>query len=276
MVSLRREVAVAAGADDRHRIDGAAQRVRFIAIIRALAGEAMVRAIFPDEDEARLKEDFFHNTRRGFFVDVGAFEPVRWSQTYALEQRGWNGVLIEPQPDVAARLRNQRRVPVYEVACSSPANSGKLLPLHLGGGRHASLREDYYIAGFKDKKLATVEVKVRTLDEILTAVGAPTPIDFVSIDVEFHELEVLDGFDLERWRPRLILIEDVAAGLQLHRYLRRRGYKWMRRTGLNGWYVPEDVSISVGLFGRWQFIRKHVLGVPFRRLRDAKRRWFRQ
>ena len=235
-----------------------------------------VRAIFPDEDEVWLKEDFFRSTQRGFFVDVGAFEPIEGSQSYALEQRGWNGVLIEPQPDVAARLRNQRRVPVYEVACSSPASSGKLLPLHVGGGMHASLREDYYIAGFKNWKLATVQVKIRTLDDILTEVGAPIPIDFVSIDVEFHEIEVLDGFDLERWRPRLILIEDVAAGLQLHRYLRRRGYKWVRRTGLNGWYVPEDMPVSVSLFGRWQFIRKHILGVPFRRLRDAKRRWVRQ
>jgi hypothetical protein len=48
---------------------------------------------------------------------------------------------------------------------------------------HASLREDYYIAGFKNRKLATVRVKIRTLDEILMEVGAPIPIDFVSIDV---------------------------------------------------------------------------------------------
>jgi FkbM family methyltransferase len=235
-----------------------------------------MRAIFPDQEEIRLKDEFFRDTQRGFFVDVGANEPVEQSQTYAMEQRGWKGVLIEPQPAVAARLRSERRVPVYAVACSARANAGKTMPLLVGGGMHASLKPDYYIAGFKDKKLDTVEVPIMTVDDILREIDAPGPIDFISIDVEFHELEVLDGFDIAHWRPRLILIEDVPADLRIHRYLRRRGYKWVRRTGLNSWYVPEQTPMPVSLFGRWQFIRKHILGVPFRRLRDAKRRWLRQ
>jgi FkbM family methyltransferase len=235
-----------------------------------------MRAIFPDQDEIRLKDEFFRDTQRGFFVDVGAFEPVERSQTFAMEQRGWKGVLIEPQPAVAARLRSERSVPVYAVACSSRANAGKTMPLLVAGGMHASLKPDYYIAGFKDKKLDTVDVPIMAVDDILREIGAPAPIDFVSIDVEFHELEVLDGFDIAHWRPRLILIEDVPADLRIHRYLRRRGYKWVRRTGLNSWYVPDQTPMPVSLFGRWQFIRKHILGVPFRRLRDAKRRWLRQ
>jgi FkbM family methyltransferase len=236
----------------------------------------LVRAIFSEGDEDRLKKEFFHDQSHGFFVDVGAFEPVEKSQTWALEERGWNGLLIEPQPHLAARLRKERRVPVYEVACSSPANSGKTLPLQVGGGMHASLQPDYYIAGFKDREIATVEVGIRTLDEILEDSGAPEPIDFISIDVEFHEIDVLLGFNLRRWRPRLILIEDVPAGLRIHRFMRRCGYKWVRRTGLNSWYVPEEMPMPVSLFGRWQFVRKHVLGVPLRRFRDAKRRWRRQ
>ena len=60
--------------------------------------------------------------------------------------------------------------------------------------------------------------------------------------------------------------------LRLHRYLTRRGYKWVRRTGLNGWYVPADAAMSVGLFGQLQFFRKYYLSLPFRHLRKAKRR----
>jgi FkbM family methyltransferase len=235
-----------------------------------------MRAIFPYGDEARLTEQFFRDTDHGFFVDVGAYEPVDRSQSWPLEQRGWRGLLVEPRPDLADRLRGARRAPVFAVACSSPANAGKSLPLYSGGGQHASLRPDYYIAGFKGRTLETVEVPIRTLDDILEEVGAPTPLDFVSIDVEFHEIEVLDGFDIRRWRPRLILIEDVRADLRIHRYLRRRGYAWVRRTGLNSWYMPEPAELPVSLFGRWQFVRKHILGVPLRRLRDAKRRWRRQ
>jgi FkbM family methyltransferase len=236
----------------------------------------MMRAIFPYDDEERLKDEFFSNVEVGFFVEVGASRPIDKSQTFRMEKRGWKGVLIEPQPELAAWLRRDRSVPVYAVACSSRANAGRTMPLLVGAWAHASLNSDYYIPGHKGRKFQTVDVPVTTVDDILLGVGAPAPIDFISIDVEFHEMEVLDGFDIARWRPRLILIEDVPADLQIHRYLRRRGYKWVRRTGVNSWYVPDQTPMAVSLFGRWQFIRKHVLGVPIRRLRDAKRRWRQQ
>ena len=113
---------------------------------------------------------------------------------------------------------------------------------------------------------------MRTLDDILLEVKAPVPIDLLSIDVEGHEIEVLSGLTLTRWRPRLVLIEDIALSLRLHRVLQSRGYKWVRRTGINAWYVPSESSMSVSSFGRWQFLRKYYLGTPFRRAREAKRK----
>jgi len=71
----------------------------------------------------------------------------------------------------------------------------------------------------------------------------------VSIDVEGHEVEVLAGFDLARWRPRLLLIEDVVQSLDLHRHLVARGYRWIRRTGINSWYAPADAPFRVDLKG---------------------------
>jgi hypothetical protein len=82
----------------------------------------------------------------------------------------------------------------------------------------------------------------------------------------------LDGFDLARWRPRLILIEDFLLNLRLHRHLQRRGYRWLRRTGINNWYVPAGEVPRLGLDGRWQFFNKFYLGTPFRRMRMAWRR----
>jgi FkbM family methyltransferase len=216
-----------------------------------------------------LIQDFFSGARTGYYVEVGANEPQEGSQTWRFEQLGWDGVLIEPQQDLAERLRQRRRAKVYAVACSSPENSGKSMMLHIAG-IHSSLVHGFFVADMKHA--GTCMVPLRTLDEILVDAKAPAPLDFVSIDVEQHEIEVLDGFDLERWRPRLILIEDLAFNLRIHRYLTRRGYKWVRRTGINGWYVPTDTPIDVGFVGRLQFCRKHVLGTPFRLLREWKRR----
>ena len=228
-----------------------------------------MKAILPEKLETELKEEFFGKARSGFFVEVGANDPQRGSQTWHLEQLGWNGVLVEPQADLAERLRQQRRAKVYAVVCSSPDNAGRTLALNLAGPR-SSLNPG--LVDPAERREHTVAVPAMTLDAILEDAGAPKPVDFVSIDVENHEAEVLSGFDLDTWRPRLILIEDHALDLRVHRHLTARGYKWVRRTGLNGWYVPRDTPLDVGALGALQFYRKYYLSAPFRRLRQAKRR----
>jgi FkbM family methyltransferase len=228
-----------------------------------------MRAIFPYEFEDKLKLEFFGGLRSGYFVDIGANDPKDGSQTWRFEKLGWDGVLVEPQRDLAERLRRERRAKVYAVACSSPKNSGQSATLNLAG-IHSSLNPDFFVAGMQ--RMGTATVPLRTLDEILIDAKAPAPLDFVSIDVENHEIEVLGGFDLHRWRPRLILIEDLAFNLDIHRHLGRRGYKWVRRTGINGWYVPADSPMTVSTVGYLQFFRKYYLGVPFRNLREWKRR----
>jgi len=230
----------------------------------------MARAIFPPEAEDQLKDEFFAGEHDGFFVDVGANHPKNMSQSWLLEQKGWRGVLVEPQPRLAQALREQRRAKVFACACSSPQNAGKTLQFQVSG-IHSSLDLNFFVAGMRKQEI--IEVPVRTLDDILTEAQAPVPIDLLAIDVESHEIEVLNGVTLERWQPRLIVIEDLAFDRRLHRLLRARGYKWVRRTGLNGWYVPDGSPTNVSAFGRWQFFRKHYLGTPFRRIRETKRKW---
>lgn len=227
------------------------------------------RAIFPWTVEQQFLEDFFADAPNGFFVDVGANDPIDGSQTWHLEQKGWRGVLVEPQPKLAQKLREQRSALVFACACSSPQNAGKMLPFQLAGIQ-SSLNLNFFVAGMR--KEGVIEVPVRTLDDILIEAKAPVPIDLLSIDVESHEIDVLSGLTLTRWRPRLIFIEDIVFNLRLHRVLRSRGYKWVRRTGLNSWYVPIHSPEPVSLFGRWQFFRKYYLGTPFRNAREAKRK----
>ncbi len=228
-----------------------------------------MRAIFGPEHQQRLVTAFFGEGYRGTFVDVGAADVQRNSQTYDLEQAGWSGVLIEPRPDCAEQLRRERRSPVFEVACSSPAKAGTTMTLHLAGG-HSSLNDTFVVAGMTSK--GEITVAVRTLDDVLTEAGLTAPIDLVSIDVEGHEPEVLAGFDLQRWRPRVLVIEDHVLNLRLHRLLQGRGYKWVQRVDFNGWYVPDDNPMRVSGIGRLQFIRKYYLSLPIRWLRDGLRR----
>ena len=228
-----------------------------------------MRTVFPMEMEADLLQTFFAGTDRGFFVEVGANEPRTLSQTWDFEQRGWTGVLIEPQPDLANSLSRERSAQVFAVACSSRRNAGTRMSLHLAGS-HSSFDARLNLAEVRPH--GSIKVPVLTLDDILAEAKAPS-IDFLSIDVEGHELDVLDGFNLSHWRPRLILIEDLLLRTRLHRELVRRGYRWIRRTGINNWYVPRSAAPKLGVDGRWQFFRKLYLGTPSRRVRMTWRRF---
>ena len=98
---------------------------------------------------------------------------------------------------------------------------------------HHHILEDH---GFQTEP---VEVETRTLDAILEEAAVGKPIDFISIDVEGHELEMLKGFSLDRWRPRILIIEDNASLGEgsVTDHIQARGYVRFRRTGVNDWYA---------------------------------------
>jgi FkbM family methyltransferase len=231
--------------------------------------QSLARARSHHGREQELVREFFAGRPSGFFVEVGANRPRERSQTWHLERLGWSGILIEPQPDLAAQLRRMRQAKVYAVACSSPQNAGKRMRLHVAGP-HSALDRDRMAPGTQAEQ--AIDVPVRALDDILVEAGAPAQFEFLSIDVEGHELEVLSGFDLARWRPRLILIEDHVANLDRHRLLTACGYRLIRRCENNGWYVPGDAVVKVELRERWNIVRKYYLGLPFRIARNASRR----
>ena len=114
-----------------------------------------------------------------------------------------------------------------------------------------------------------------TLDSLLQKAGF-SKVDFISIDTEGTELDVLRGFSLTTYRPALILLEDKCQSLDKHRFLRAQGYKLVKRTELNNWYVPQEVAFGLTTFGeRLKLWRKVFLGLPFRSLRrwrHARRR----
>lgn len=228
----------------------------------------MRAAAIRHDEEQRLVRAFFDNATEGFFVEVGANDPYERSQTWHLEQMGWTGVLIEPQPDLAVKLVKARRAVVFAVACSAPQDAGGTLPLHVAGPL-SSLDRERMAPGAEPQSI--IEVPVRTLDDILTEANAPSPIDFLSIDVEGLELEVLHGFDFARWKPRLIMIEDHVGSLAKHWYLQSSGYRLIRRVGNNGWYVPAGMEVEIRWGDRWEIWRKYYLALPIRLARNASR-----
>jgi FkbM family methyltransferase len=142
--------------------------------------------------EQELVRAFFEGAQSGFFVEVGANRPRQESQTWHLEQLGWSGILIEPQPDLAEELRRDRSAKVVAVACSSPRTpAGDASPRRRA---LSSLDRDRMAPGANPSGSSRCRSGRSTTSSI--EAGRLREFDFLSIDVEGHELEVLSGFDL--------------------------------------------------------------------------------
>ncbi len=216
--------------------------------------------------EKQLVQSFFAG-KPGFYVDVGANDPVLDSQSQHLEALGWTGLLIEPDPDCCELLRKNRTGTVVQMACSSPQNAGKQLLLNRAGP-HSTLEDRPIALGAVVR--SQVAVQCDTLDAILRDHNAPAGFDLLSIDIEGHELVALSGFSFDVWQPRLVLLEDHVTHLNKHQLMRRNNYQLLMRTGLNSWYVPADAAYSSSLAAKFEYVRKYFLGLPLRQFRYSQ------
>jgi len=223
----------------------------------------------PQPSESELVWEFFGRNPKGFFVEVGANDPRNGSQSWFLEQCGWSGILIEPLSRLFESLKIARpRSRVFQVACGAPDHPPEAALFVGENSQHSSFLPNRIDAD--TRYLHKETVRVLTLDEVLAECGHPR-VDFVSIDVEGLQLDVLKGFDLSRHHPALLLVEDHLLNWQTHFHLRRRGYKLVKRTGLNNWYVPEGTPFAMTTaVQRLKLWRKIWPGTPLRML---KARW---
>lgn len=219
------------------------------------------------EIEHSLVEEFFGNKRNGYYVEVGANHPKSGSQTWHLEELGWEGLLIEPLPKYCELLRKERKGIVVQYACSSIENQNKVLRLLVAGG-HSTLNADPIARGTQTEQ--TVEVRCKTLDSILEENNAKVGFDFISIDIEGHEMEMFKGFSLAKWRPRLVLLEDHVTNHRKHDHMKANGYHLILRTGLNSWYVPISEKYNLSLISKLEMFRKYWLGLLFRKIQYSR------
>lgn len=184
----------------------------------------------------------------GFFIEAGANDGYQQSNTYRLEkERGWTGLLIEPVPDLAERCARRRpRSRVERCALVSDTDPRPSVTMLVAGlmsiaeGAQPGSEQEHADRGIEVQRLDesyTIEVPTRTLTSLLDEAPPPS-IDFLSLDVEGMEADVLRGLDFSRYRPRYILVEarffhDVSqvlssAGYTMHRQLTHHDYLFLR------------------------------------------------
>lgn len=204
--------------------------------------------------EDALLADRFAGKRDGFYVEVGALDGEFLSNSFYFEKAlGWRGVLVEPNP-VQAELcrRNRPGSIVANFAAVAPGGPATVtLQVAEGNEGYSTLSANRnYSRLLAERNIVTtgMSVKASTLDEILHD-AQPAAIDFVTIDVEGHERDVLRGFDVARWAPAVVLVESAggAPDVVVAWRLFRAGYARVRRVVINDWYEPRPPVARAGL-----------------------------
>jgi FkbM family methyltransferase len=190
--------------------------------------------------EDRILAEIFGDRADGYCVEVGANDGVTGSASYLFERRGWQCLLVEPIPKLAEEIRKHRTCRVVNCAASSREGEARFI---VAEGAEAVSGLDLTPERIEWIRRAggtirEISVRTATLDSLLEESGFTT-LDFVTIDVEGHELSVLEGFDLATYRPRIVIVEDnsVDGDVGVARYMADRGYVHFKRTGVNEWYA---------------------------------------
>jgi FkbM family methyltransferase len=162
---------------------------------------------YAQNGEDVLLRRLFGTDRPGFYIDVGAAHPVYDSVTKFFSLHGWHGINVEPLPEMYELLRRDRPADVnLNVALSRTGSTFCFYEVPSCNGwstLSVALAEKLRASG-----VTVVErtLAARTLADIC-AEHVRQEIDFLKIDVEEHETEVIAGADWHRWRPRVVLVE---------------------------------------------------------------------
>lgn len=174
-------------------------------------------------------------TEPGYYVDVGAHDPIRFSTTLHYYMRGWRGINIEPNPDVIQNF-NKLRPHDINLNVGVAQQAGQMTYYRfIEPAFNTVCTEQADYAKTKTKLLDIVEIPVEPL-EILLNRHLPSEqverLQFINIDVEGFELDALKSNDWSRYRPKLILVEALneSALCNINTFLRGHDYHSVART----------------------------------------------
>jgi len=228
-----------------------------------------------------VRDAFFRNRATGVLVEVGAARPDYLSIGASFRALGWRVIAIEPNPEFCAAHRAMGH-DVLEYACSDEdSDDANFFVVDSKGADYQGGTvsfESFSSLGIKDQfvglydtvkettSIRTVPVKVRKLDTIL-ATHAPDlgPIDVLAVDVEGWELNVMRGLTLDRYCPKVIILENVFKDQRYTAFMQEHGYRLWHCMEPNEVYVrPGDALERAGAFRAIVAHRLRRLGRRYR------------
>mgnify|MGYP006441502563 FL=1 len=203
------------------------------------------RTTYSQNQEDLFINNYFKDKKNGFYIDVGCYHPIKYSNTALLYNRGWQGINIDMcqtsidffniirkrDKNVCAAISNEsKEVTQYIDRSFSPINT---LVKEFSKTASKKITSNKY----SEKKIQTykfsqiIEAKKIRVDQI----------DFLNIDAEAHDFEVLEGIDLGSYKAKLICVEMFDSRMKMiedkfQDYLAKYNYVLIKIIGSNGFF----------------------------------------
>ena len=204
-----------------------------------------------------LLKHFFRDKKEGIYIDVGCFHPKLGNNTYLLYKKGWRGINIDVDSHTI-EIFNYLRPRDYnkQIAVSDKSGEVDLYFYHDHSAINTLSKETFDSGG--GKSLNIKKIKSETLNSIIeNSPFKDNKIDFLTIDVEGYEINVLKGFDINRYKPDIIILEFIdntskeqefynnkiqnLINSEIYKYMSENNYSFVNWVGFDLVFISKDI-----------------------------------
>lgn len=193
-----------------------------------------IRGSYSQHGEDRFILDYFGG-KPGTYIDVGANYPIKISNTYLLYRNGWTGLTVEPIPRLSRRHRRIRPRDAH-ANCAVGTTPGQLAFFEMDNSGLSTFDRERMQKMLAEgvKLIREHTIQIRPLAQLVDEKLAGRSIEFLSVDTEGFDQQVLESNDWTRHRPKLVTFESQdEADDQIVPMLERHGYRILKNIGCN-------------------------------------------
>ncbi len=224
---------------EKLKIYGVGKSLLFLAIdIKRKLWNQLIRASYSQQGEDLIIDKLLGYKKRGFYVDVGAYDPHRFSNTKRFYLKGWRGINVEPDASNYKKfIRDRKRDINLNLGIGSDNTSFTFYRFFPDTLSTFSKKEAdrYKKQGYQFVNAAYIPVK--KLSIILKTYRKNKPIDFITIDAEGYDLEVIKSNDWNKYKPKIICVETNQKTQKINAFLKNQKYRLVHQNKVNSIYI---------------------------------------
>ncbi|GHV16440.1 hypothetical protein AGMMS49938_16440 [Fibrobacterales bacterium] len=188
---------------------------------------------------------FFKGKNRGFYIEIGANDGYTGSTTFWAEQLGWNGICVEPERKIFKELKMNRLCNLYNFAISDENRNGVEFINFPKRTSRSGISETMSKKQIDEARsysyMSTITVDTLTFNDMMKDFPDIRHVDFLSIDTEGHEMNVIQSIDFDKYSFGLISIETGESS-DVSKFVEKQGYKILMIAGSDVIFIKEVVS----------------------------------